>query len=719
NTILHYVAEKNILKLYELLAEVAQELVNATSNKNEAALEILTQIQQAEKIMIQQQTTIQQAMELTAKGVDSIKGNIVTRDYRIIEEKHTKGILILGKTGAGKSTLAYLLAGKKLKIKKIESTEQTVFEAEEPNENIVINHNQVSETSIPGKIMGGKDKDIAIWDCPGFMDTTGIPQEIANAFHIKRLFTVNSQLKFILAVTEADLTTKSNILPIIRQFIKIFNTKDNDIKCLENKVSLVVTNVANEKSLNGIKASFENFLKYNNNKFTDTEKKILGFFQKSIHIFKVPPNENIWLLDEIINSSNDYVDLYIYPNLGNASISDEAEPCVKDLLQITYNNINQLLEIFTKAISDPNKCMTKIDDNEFIKSYSILESLPKSPTSKTPFEGLSLDVNLRGPFLKLNLIESLYKVLYGKLLYNDSNSGKKTFFGILEVFRKFVTNDNDNTLEKTIQDYIQDYASAFKQQIDINKVLSEICGNKKVDNSYIEKALRTCRENINKILKTEIEHLEIEENKINAESGKPDIAYYEKAIDYLDLHEIDEGIKHKKAIAYYNIGCIYDKQHNYIQAATNYEKALRLNHEVYDVYKNLGQLLFGKEHYKEAIEFFKIINNFTVIKKCYKKLFSINAEDHKVLEEFGDYYLSLAEQRDARKYYRKAFDISKDGKVKQEINQKINGTYIDQANKLLAYGEQLNNNNNIYHYNENKALELCDLALKIIGDTSA
>ncbi|MCX4084239.1 50S ribosome-binding GTPase [Rickettsia hoogstraalii] len=219
NTILHYVAEKNILKLYKLLAEVAQELVNATSNKNEAALEILTKIQQEkqkmEEIMMKNQNDIQEIHKLITDGYAKIKDPI------------KNGILIFGKTGAGKSALTYYLAGEKLKVNK------KVLEIEENKivDNIKINHTTKSETKIPGKY---KLSNTTIVDLPGFEDTGCIVQEIANAFYIKRLFETTNHMKFILAIEETSLTRKDELINIIKQFAKTFT----NIEPLKKSLSL-------------------------------------------------------------------------------------------------------------------------------------------------------------------------------------------------------------------------------------------------------------------------------------------------------------------------------------------------------------------------------------------------------------------------------------------------------------------------------------------------
>jgi len=68
-----------------------------------------------------------------------------------------------------------------------------VIEAEKILGDIKISHDPVSETKIPNKCE--TDEGLIIWDCPGFEDTNGIVQEIANSFYIQRLFEISENIK--------------------------------------------------------------------------------------------------------------------------------------------------------------------------------------------------------------------------------------------------------------------------------------------------------------------------------------------------------------------------------------------------------------------------------------------------------------------------------------------------------------------------------------------
>jgi predicted GTPase len=123
---------------------------------------------------------------------------------RIGEQQGDKAILILGETGAGKSTLTSLFKGIPLKAKQSDLGMFVIEAQQQKNqaEGVEIGHSMVSKTKIPAKIESNKGS-LTVWDCPGFGDQGREQiQDIANAFYIQRLFDTNKELKFILAVPD-------------------------------------------------------------------------------------------------------------------------------------------------------------------------------------------------------------------------------------------------------------------------------------------------------------------------------------------------------------------------------------------------------------------------------------------------------------------------------------------------------------------------------------
>ncbi len=205
---------------------------------------------------------------------------LVTEGNDRINHVAENGILLLGKTGSGKSTLAHVLAGRKLQAIFDDEIGEVILDTLDPIKGIKIihggaivrqpdaseiriGHSPLSETTIPNKITIGhnsafettipnkcKVQDALVWDCPGFKDTAGIAQEIANGFYIKKLFQNTKQLKFVLVVSEASFSDKSlDFIDIANQFARMFK----DIEVVKGSVALVVTHASPGKKVEHIK----------------------------------------------------------------------------------------------------------------------------------------------------------------------------------------------------------------------------------------------------------------------------------------------------------------------------------------------------------------------------------------------------------------------------------------------------------------------------------
>jgi ribosome biogenesis GTPase A len=102
-------------------------------------------------------------------------------------------VLIIGKTGSGKSTIINILADKKLFGKK--ESGNLIIDTVDYVSKIV--HGGTSGTDKPTFYI---DKQYTYFDCPGFFDNKGEEQEIKTAFYINYLFRQAKRVKLLIVV---------------------------------------------------------------------------------------------------------------------------------------------------------------------------------------------------------------------------------------------------------------------------------------------------------------------------------------------------------------------------------------------------------------------------------------------------------------------------------------------------------------------------------------
>lgn len=142
-----------------------------------------------------------EAMREIESGYNSIQQSIMGQNIREI-------VLIIGDTGAGKSTIANYLAGNTLIVRRTDKG--LVLEPQEalngPVNLLKVGHDD-STTEIPNNWYDSTTQTL-FFDCPGFGDTRKFPQDIINAFYVNELFNTSREFKLLFVFSEASIQEK-------------------------------------------------------------------------------------------------------------------------------------------------------------------------------------------------------------------------------------------------------------------------------------------------------------------------------------------------------------------------------------------------------------------------------------------------------------------------------------------------------------------------------
>ncbi len=219
------------------------------------------------------------AAEVIANSIALMK-----RGDTVVDNNMRPAVLIVGKTGAGKSTLVNYLAGVELTAKEIRG--DLFIDLKQPRgDSIKIGHSASSETTIPNKWIS--NNGTIYWDCPGFEETRSVSQDIANAYYIKRLFDTSQNVKVVIVIADNPTDPReTDLVRLVDQLTNLVPNKD----LLLRSLSLVVTKTVAHRTSEHIKERIESVLRDNNNLSNlskDLLRGIAGNLSK-ISLFKRP-----------------------------------------------------------------------------------------------------------------------------------------------------------------------------------------------------------------------------------------------------------------------------------------------------------------------------------------------------------------------------------------------------------------------------------------------
>lgn len=106
-------------------------------------------------------------------------------------------ILILGNTGAGKSTFVNYLVGKKMREERVPNSLNKGFVCDDPV--MEIGHGFESKTTFP-ESCSDASSNLTFCDCPGFMDNRGVVFDITNMYAITKMAQLSRSVKGIVII---------------------------------------------------------------------------------------------------------------------------------------------------------------------------------------------------------------------------------------------------------------------------------------------------------------------------------------------------------------------------------------------------------------------------------------------------------------------------------------------------------------------------------------
>lgn len=165
--------------------------------------------------------------------------------YRLIQqgddyvqlEPETDIVLLLGITGAGKSTLSNFLAGINLTAVRLSPESANIYIVDEDEKINNIESQFLSHTIFPEKLVD--PIGTVYYDTPGFSDTRSLAHEVVASYFIRRVIDYAERVKFLLVIGKDFLDSRTAFIELIVQT----TSHIRNIDVFRDSIALIVTKV--------------------------------------------------------------------------------------------------------------------------------------------------------------------------------------------------------------------------------------------------------------------------------------------------------------------------------------------------------------------------------------------------------------------------------------------------------------------------------------------
>ena len=115
-------------------------------------------------------------------------------------------IVLIGKTGTGKSTLIQAISGRQLN-ETVDEYGRVVYDSDSPLAGFEIGHGKISQTKHLSCFVhkNASDQPVMYLDSPGFEDTDGVETDLATAAMLKKVAASARSLRFVVLINCASL----------------------------------------------------------------------------------------------------------------------------------------------------------------------------------------------------------------------------------------------------------------------------------------------------------------------------------------------------------------------------------------------------------------------------------------------------------------------------------------------------------------------------------